>query len=152
MADLVRKITITATGENIDGTTASVKALGDATAKTSAANDGATKSSAGAKNALIDLAAGIYVAKTGYEALTAASDGASSSLGKATAALASAMGAVLAYAPNKVGEVWQEGIDKLGAYVELSAKAGSLGTDYYQRFVKGATDAKKPADELSIRK
>jgi hypothetical protein len=145
--DVVRTIKITATGENIDSTTASVNNLGDATSKLSDSNDKSTKSSGGAKNALVDLAASIYVAKSAYEALTAASDGSSTSLGKATAALISAFGAILAYAPDKIGAIWQDGIDKLNSYVTLSQKAGDLGVDYYQRLTKAATDAKKPADD-----
>lgn len=145
--DFVRRITVSATGENIESTKASVLSLNDATTKLAASNDNVQKSTARSKTSLVDLAAGIYVAKSAYEALAAGSDNASSSMGKATAAITSALGAVLMYVPHKIGEIWQEGIDKLNSYVELNQKAGDLSVEFYQRLTKGATDAKKPADE-----
>jgi hypothetical protein len=137
--DLVRSIRITATGENIDSTTTAVNALGYAMSKLSSSSDNTKKSAGSANSSMLELAAGIYVAKSAYEGLSASADSA--------AALVGAMGAVLAYVPNKVGQIWQEGIDKLNSYVALSQSAGALSTDFYQRLTKGATDAKKPADE-----
>ena len=145
--DVIKQIKIIATGENIDSTTASLKSLSDATDKARAANDNSAKQAASAGSTWVDYAAKLYLVKSAYEAVSAGSDSASSSIGKATAAIASAMGAVLSYAPHKIGEIWQEGIDKLGTYVALSQQAGTVSTDYYQRLTKGATDAKKPAEE-----
>jgi hypothetical protein len=146
--DLVRKITISATGENIDSTTASVKALGDATSKTGAANDNAKASAASAGSTWVDYAAKLYLAKSAYDAVTSASDSTSASLGRLNnAVINGAKSNELTGLADKFNSVWQEGIDKLSAYVALSMAAGNLSVEYYQRLTKGATDAKKPADE-----
>lgn len=134
--DIVRNVKIVASGENIDSTKASVVGLTNAT-------DNAAKSADNTKLSLVNVAAGLYVAKTAFEAVTTASDGASESLGKT----ASAAAAAASYLPKVVGDIWQEGIDKLNRYVELSNKAGTLSTDFYQAMTLGAINAKKPAEE-----
>lgn len=139
--DIVRSIKITATGENIDSTTASVKSLGDAT-------DGAGKSAQSSGLYWIDLNAKLELAQKAYNGVSAAANGASASVGGLTTAVTNgASSNELKALADKFNSIWQDGINKLNSYVELSAKAGSLGTDYYQRLVKGATDAQKPADE-----
>jgi hypothetical protein len=145
--DIVRSIRITATGERIDQTTDSVKALGNATTDTTASSEKARKGTEAAGSAWVDYAAKLYLAKNAYDAVSTASDGASSALGRSAAAIASAMAAVLSYVPQKLGEIWQEGIDKQAKYIELNTKVGAMGVDFYQRMTQAAIDAKKPADD-----
>jgi hypothetical protein len=145
--DVVRKITISATGENIDSTTRSLNQLNDASAKASAANDNLKQRNDSTSSSLVNLAAGIYVAKTAYEALGNASEKASASMGGLVTSVMNGVQSDISSLAGKVASIWQEGIDKLNSYIDLNQKAGDYGVEFYQRITKAATDAKKPANE-----
>ena len=146
--DIVRNIRITATGEYIESTTASVKGLGDATDKLSASNDNNQKSNTTGKASLIDYAAGLFIAKTAYDVTASAADNYNTAMGKLNASVVNgAKNNELTSLWASVNSIWQEGVDKLDSLVKLSDKAGNLSVEYYQRLTQGATDAKKPADE-----
>lgn len=138
--DVHRRIKITASGENIDSTAASARKLGEAV-------DNTAKSADRAKISLVDAAAGAILAKTAYDVLDAAATSVGKSTDNASASLANGARAVANYLPKAVSDVWQEGVDKLNRYVELSQKAGGLGTDFYQALTLGAATARKSADE-----
>jgi hypothetical protein len=95
-------------------------------------------------NAWVDVAAKVYLAKTAYDALITSAGIA----GTVTDTVFKGVAAGIAYLPNKVGEIWQEGTDKLTEYAKVSADAGRLSTDFYQHIVKGAADAKTSTDSL----
>ena len=109
-----------------------------------AANDNTARGQRDQGLAWVDIAAKVYLAKTAYD-LTIASLGI---LGTVADTVFKGIYAGAAYLPNKFNQVWQEGIDKLGTYVALSDKAGTLGTDFYQRLVHGAAEAKTTTESL----
>lgn len=109
-----------------------------------AANDNYTRGMKDQSIGWIDLAAKVYLAKAAYDFLI----GSLGVVGTVVNAVFKGIAAVATYLPNKIGEIWQEGTDKLGTYVAISEKAGTLGTDFYQRIVQGATGAKTTTDAL----
>jgi hypothetical protein len=102
---------------------------------------------ASVRDVLVSVAAGIYVAKSAYDAIAAGSDAASLSMGRANSGMMNGARDAVNFLPGIIAAVWQQGIDKLNQYVELSQKAGALGTDFYQTLTIAAANAKKPADE-----
>jgi hypothetical protein len=107
------------------------------TSQQSAANDNQNST-------LVNLAATIYIVKSGYDALVASLG----LVGSAVDVTLRGIVAVAAVIPNAIGAVWQQGIDKLTTYVALSTTAGTLGTTFYQNLVNGAADAKVSTQSL----
>jgi hypothetical protein len=133
--DIVRKITISATGENIDSTKASIDGLSAATSKLSDATAAASVQHDSFADTLLKVAVGAAAATAAYytytKMLSAAVD-MSEAMGSATLRLVAAITpeAISAYAVS-----WQETTNTLAAYVDIANKAAALGvsTGFYQQ-------------------
>lgn len=153
--DLVRKITISANGENIESTKASVDALSAATVALTASNDNYKKQTdslaANGTGYWTDLAAKVGLAAAAFVGLKSAASGASDAVGSAYNATISTLGAILSYIPKKLGEEWDAGNKQLQSYVDLATRATRMGVsaDYYQT-ITAAANASKISNEALL--
>lgn len=160
--DVVKKITITATGENVDSTRASIEKLSAATtqlsnnaadsAKAYRAQTDALNSNTSAMGSLWQqiVAGGVilYALKLAWDAIVWVVKEFVELLTKA-AQLAADMNPV-AMGVKYVGGQWENTTERLKEYIDLAGKAGAIGvsTDFYQSQTLAAEKLKITNDSL----